>query len=100
MPKKRNVLWSGPALDDLREIREYVSRDKPMAASKLAQSIRKSVLRLATQPRSGRVVPELRECGYREVIVTPYRIVYEVQDDRVLILRVWHSRRKFSYHAR
>lgn len=93
MVRRHEILWSGPALQDLREIRDYVSRDKPMAARKLAQSIRKSVLRLARNPRSGRIVPELTERGFRELIVAPYRIVYEVQDGRVLILRVWHGRR-------
>ena len=96
MARKRKLLWSGLALDDLKEMREYVSRDKPAAARKLAQSIKKSVLRLRDHPLSGRVVPELSHLGYREVIVAPYRIIYEVQPTRVVILRVWHGRRAFD----
>jgi addiction module RelE/StbE family toxin len=93
MARKHRLLWTGPALDDLREIRDYVSRDNPSAAKKLASSIRKAVLRLQRHPRSGRAVPELPASGYREVIVTPYRIVYAIANGVVVVLRVWHGRR-------
>jgi toxin ParE1/3/4 len=92
MARKLKLLWSGPALDDLRRIRDYVSVDKPGAARKLASSIREKVLRLRDHPLSGRVVPELAERGYREVVIAPYRIVYRVEKSRVVILRVWHGR--------
>ncbi len=96
MAKKHKILWTGPALDDLREIRDYISLDKPEAAKKLAKTIREKVLRLQDHPLSGRIVPEMAELGYREVIVAPYRIVYEVQKNRVVILRVWHGKREME----
>jgi len=96
MAKRYKLLWTGPALEDLREIRQYVSLDNPRAAKKLAQSIETSVLRLKDHPLSGRTVPELAHQGYREVLVAPYRIVYEVQKNRVVILKVWHGRRSLS----
>jgi len=94
MARRRKLLWSGLALDDLREIREHVSRDRPAAARKLAQAITDGVLRLREHPHSGRIVPELP--AFREVIVAPYRIIYDVQPTRVVILRVWHGRRAFG----
>lgn len=95
MPDRHTILWTGPALDDLRGIREYVSRDNPPAAKRLATRIRDGVKRLARHPRSGRIVPELAGLGFREVIVAPYRIVYLVKDGQIVILRVWHGRRDF-----
>ena len=92
MARKHKLLWTGPALGDLREICDYVSRDNPSAAKKLASSIREAVLRLQRHPHSGRVVPELPALGYREVIVAPYRIVYTIAEN-VVVLRVWHGRR-------
>lgn len=94
MPRKKKILWTGPALDDLRGIRDYVSQDDPAAAKRLAEKIRKGVLRLADHPLSGRVVPELPGLNYREVIVAPCRIVSAVKKDRVIILRVRHGRRE------
>lgn len=90
------LLWTGPALDDLREIKEYIAADNPAAAKKLAARIKESVELLRTSPLSGRAVPELPGLAYREVIVAPYRVVYEVQERRVVVLRVWHGRRNLT----
>ena len=94
MPER--IVWTGPALADLRHIRDYVSRDDPAAAVRLADRLRKRVLALQVHPRMGRVVPELSTRGLREVIVAPYRIVYEVWEREVVVLRVWHGRRDLS----
>ncbi len=93
MPEVRAILWSGPALEDLRQIRSWVARERPDAAKRLATRIRERVEALADLPMSGRVVPEIGIETYREVIVRPYRVIYEVREIDVFILRVWHSRR-------
>jgi len=92
MPDRHAILWTGPAIEDLRDIREYVNRDNPIAAKRLATRILDGVKRLARLPRSGRIVPELSGLGFREVIVAPYRVVYLIKDRQVVILRVWHGR--------
>ena len=48
---------------------------------------------LAELPERGRVVPELDEPAVREVFVSRYRVIYEVFEDRVAMLRVIHGRR-------
>jgi len=94
MLAKRQILWSGPALHDLKQIRVWVARDSPDAARRLASKIRKGVENLADFPEAGRVVPEIGIKAYREIIVRPYRVIYQVRDnDAVVILRVWHSHR-------
>jgi addiction module RelE/StbE family toxin len=93
---RRALVWSGPAIDDLREARAYTARDEPAAARRLAGKIREQVLLLRDQPLLGRVVPELEPRGFREVIVGRYRIVYEVEERRVVILRVWHGKRRMG----
>jgi len=91
--ERLTILWTGPALEDLEEIRVWVARDRPVAARRLAARIRERVEALAAFPTSGRVVPELGGDRYREVVVRPYRVVYEVLDDAVIVIRVWHARR-------
>ena len=93
MSKRLKIKWSELALEDLEAIREYVSNDKPVAAERLAARLRRSVLRLVEQPQSGRPVPEFPGTALREVIVPPYRIVYEAEAERIVIYRVWHGRR-------
>lgn len=97
MPRCYEILWTEPALVDLRSIRDYVSAEgRPAAAKRLAKRIRDAVLRLKDHPHSGRLVPEFPGAGYREVIVTPYRVVYELSADNVIVLRVWHGRRDLT----
>jgi toxin ParE1/3/4 len=40
---------------------------------------------------SGRVLPELPDLPYREVIVAPYRFFYRVAGDTVRVVGVWHG---------
>jgi addiction module RelE/StbE family toxin len=93
MTGRKKIAWTGPALDDLREAREFIRRVEPSAARRLAAAIRKRVLSLGSHPRSGRVVPEFTSQSIREIIVAPYRIVYRLEKRRIVILRVWHGRR-------
>lgn len=50
---------------------------------------------LQEHPHLGRKVPEFHQENLREVVVSPYRIVYRITDDIELIeiLRVWHAAR-------
>lgn len=46
-------------------------------------------------PRAGRQVPEERDPAVREIIVEPYRVIYEINaaSQTVDILRLWHAAR-------
>ncbi len=106
MASPRRIRWTGPALNDLRSIRNHVTAEgRPAAAKRLAERIRVAVLRLQDHPRSGRPVPEFRGAGspeggqigrYREVIVNSYRIIYELSENMVIVLRIWHGRRDLT----
>jgi len=87
------VLWSPQALADVRDIVDYIRKDNVEAAARVGNRIKVSTRRLADFPLSGRVVPELPDYGFREVIVGAYRIIYEVVDDQVQILTVVHGSR-------
>ena len=50
-----------------------------------------SLTRLQDFPESGRVVPELPDLPYREVIAKPYRFFCRVKEDAVWIVGVWHD---------
>ena len=93
MAETPTILWTAPALQDLRDIREWVGRGSADVARRLAAKIRKGVDHLARFPSSGRVVPEIGIDRYREIIIRPYRVIYVVRDHDLVILRVRHSRR-------
>jgi addiction module RelE/StbE family toxin len=91
--RSKEIFWTPEALSDLRSIRDHISAEHPLAALDLADRIVTRVRRLSEFPRSGRVAPEFETEGYRDLVVSPYRIIYEISTDAVIVLRVWHSRR-------
>jgi addiction module RelE/StbE family toxin len=99
MAKKREILWTDLALSDLQEIAAGLRREKREAAKALATRIRERVSSLRTYPMSGRTLPEFEHAGYRELIVAPYRIIYQVQQWLVVVLRVWHGCRDLRPEA-
>ncbi|MEC4591873.1 MULTISPECIES: type II toxin-antitoxin system RelE/ParE family toxin [Nitrospirillum] len=83
------VVWSVPALRDVIGHRAYIAQFNPIAATDIAQRLAAAGDSLKTFPRRGR--PGSKP-GTREVtVIYPYVIVYKIEDDRVLILRVWHG---------
>ncbi|MFX0102563.1 MAG: type II toxin-antitoxin system RelE/ParE family toxin [Candidatus Hodarchaeota archaeon] len=90
------IKWSLPAINDLESICDYIARDSPSAAEKLATEINERVKGLEKFPRMGRIVPEREDPDLRELILGNYRIIYRITDGDVEILAIMHSKRKFS----
>lgn len=90
------LAWTRPALADVQEIRAYIARDSPRYGQIVAEQLFAAVDRLREHPLSGRVVPELGQPTLREVIESPYRIVYRVRSDVLEVLTVVHAARQFS----
>ena len=88
------IRWSPTAISDLAEIRDYIARDSPSAARKVANRIKECVSRLLNFPLSGR---EGRMLGTRELVIlgTSYVAAYTVQGDEVLIASVLHGRQRW-----
>ena len=89
------LVWTRPALEDVREIRAYIARDSPRYAQAVADRLFAAVDRLSEHPLSGRVVPELGQPTVREVVDPPYRIVYRVRAEALEVLTVVHAARRF-----
>ena len=89
------IIWSASALQELRQIYQFISKDSQQYAAIVVRSVRGSAERLKKFPESGRLVPELPGSRYRELIVSPYRIVYRYAEEqnRVLVLAVVHGSR-------
>ena len=84
------VLWTTTAVGDLAHIVEYIRKDNPAAARRVAQTIYGGVAALRTFPHRGRV--GLVE-NTRELVFTPwpYIAVYEIIEDQVQVLRIRHA---------
>jgi addiction module RelE/StbE family toxin len=88
------IEWTLQAVDDLKNIYDYISRDSIYYAKIQIRIIRNKTKQLKSNYLIGRVVPEIVDTNVRELIVGHYRIIYEVIDkQRVHILTVFHSAR-------
>ena len=88
------IIWSDPALDDLRSIYDYISVHSTHTANNLVNRIMDRTEQLIEHPHMGRMVPETENETIRELIEGNYRIFYRLlSEDNLEILRVWHSAR-------
>ena len=87
------ILWTDPAILDLRNLHGYIAKDSEVYASSFVQRIILAVDNLAIFPRLGRVVPEADNEDIREIIYQNYRIIYRVKIGLVEILTIVHGRR-------
>lgn len=87
------VIWSPQALDDVDAIASYLERNSQTYAKLQVQRFFDKVKLLETHPLLGRVVPEVNQLHFRELIVDgTYRIVYRVVDAETLgIVTVHHT---------
>lgn len=89
------IVFSSQAQTDLARFVKFIAEDKPQAARRWAEAVRKSLLKLSDFPRIGRVVPEFGDDTIREIIKGQYRIVYKIDEgnDTIVIVTIHHSRR-------
>lgn len=99
MRKKYEVIWSNIAEKDLIDIVEYISADSPSTALKSFKNIKQKASKLYSFPERGRVVPELRDQGivqYRELIISPWRVIYRIAEKSVYVLSVLDARQNIE----
>ncbi len=89
----RRVVWSPEALEDAEAIAAYIGRDSAAYASAVVTKIVETARGIASFPWMGRVVPELGDNEIRERFVYSYRVIYQVQEKRILILAALHGKR-------
>ena len=94
--KSYKVFWTRSAQIDLIEIIEFIKTDSEKNARAIFQKIKTKSKELNKLPLRGRVVPEFKEFNidkYRELIISPWRLIYLIEDHSVYILSVVDSRR-------
>lgn len=93
MPKKYPVEISEDAEWDVAQFHARIAWDKPGAADRWAEAVRDQMLSLNQLPERYEVIPEADQFSaeYRHIIFGNYRIIYRVEHDRVVIVRVIHT---------
>ncbi|MGH7656514.1 MAG: type II toxin-antitoxin system RelE/ParE family toxin [Gemmatimonadaceae bacterium] len=85
------VIWSPLAERRALEAVDYIAEDRPQLAADWLEDLLERVAALQRFPRRGHVVPEIGDSTYREILHAPYRVIYRVDEDRVVILTLRHG---------
>jgi toxin ParE1/3/4 len=82
------LIWTGPALENIDQIADHIAIDKPEAARKLVARLFEKAELLKQFPKLGTCPPELKGMTYRQIIVSPCRVFYKIDSKRIYILHV------------
>jgi len=86
------------AEEDFTEIIKFIADDNPTAAEAIANKIEKNLELLSDNPHLGRIPrdEEIRNLGYRYIIVQNYIIFYTIEVRTILIHRILHGARNYK----
>ena len=89
----RPVVWTLEAVSDLEAIADYIARDSASYAAAVVRERLDAGNSLGRFYQRGRIVPEIRLTAMRELIVREYRLIYRVEQTRIVIVTIVHGRR-------
>ena len=78
------------AAHDLKRLRAFIAKHNSTAAKRISQNLKESILLLLDNPKLGIESDEIS--GVRDYFPRSYFVRYTVQNDAVIILRIWHGK--------
>jgi toxin ParE1/3/4 len=88
------IVVTDSAYADLEDIELYISQDSPLLARRFISKIFDRIDQLYSYPKSGKIVPELKNDQLRELLINKYRIIYQIADNSTInIVRIIHGSR-------
>ena len=87
------LAWSPEAIEDIEAIASYIERDSLWYARAVVAKIVETAEAIPDHPELGRIVPEIDDKSIRERFVYSYRIIYRIEQERILVATVVHGSR-------
>lgn len=84
--------WSGRALSDLARLHEFLAAVNRPAAARAVQALVRAPTVLLTNPRIGEQLFQFEPREVRRILTAEYEIRYEIADETIYVLRLWHVR--------
>ncbi|HLF76174.1 MAG TPA: type II toxin-antitoxin system RelE/ParE family toxin [Dehalococcoidia bacterium] len=85
------IEWTIKASRDFDRLVEYLSDWLGPLADKYIDELLSLIDSLVEFPRRGRAVPEINRAEVRELIFRGYRVIYEIKDERLVLLGIRHG---------
>ena len=86
------VRWTATALRDLNALHDYIAGDNPAAAAETVERLLSGIDALERHPEMGR---KGRVAGTRELVASPYVIVYRQRRNLIELVAIIHGARKW-----
>ncbi len=88
-----NIIWTRSAKKDVIVFLEMLKNENPVLLKKWKEKIEERISSLALFPNLGKVY---KIENYRELIISPFRILYEVDSENIYIMVFQHERKNFK----
>ena len=96
----KKIVWATDAREDLAEIITYIKEHSgPRFSREILDRLKGKVVKTSGFPEGYRVVPELNEIGVsdiREIIESPWRILFRASTSEIRIISVIDGRRNIE----
>jgi plasmid stabilization system protein ParE len=86
------IVWSRSADRDVAQVYAYLESQSYRAARRFIRRLFEALDTLAEMPRMGKVSPIETEKEYRELVVEHHKIFYYIDENRLIIGRLWDTR--------
>lgn len=86
--------WSRQAAEDVSSIYDYIVRDSRQYALRMIERIEAAAVSASNLPEAGSIVDEYNRADLRQVLAGPYRVIYRLEPDQIVVLTVIHSARQ------
>lgn len=87
-----DLVWTDASLSDLDRIYRHLEPINQQAAARAIRMLTAAPRRLLDFPRIGTQLREFEPREIHRVIVDDYEIRYEITQDMIFVLRIWHAR--------
>ena len=86
--------WTSKALSDLTRLYDFLLPVNKPAAIKAVRALVKAPDILLSTPRIGEQLFQFAPSEVRRILVGQYEMRYEIADDTIYMLRLWHTRER------
>ena len=84
--------WANKGLSDLARLYEFLAPVNKAVATRTVQSLTKVPEQMLANPRIGEQLFEFELREVRRILVGQYEMRYEIQNETIYVLRLWHIR--------
>jgi len=86
------IKWTKKAHTDLVRLHDFLATVNKQAAARVVQSLVAAPARLLKHPYLGEKLEEFEPREVRRILVGHYEMRYEIQQQTIYVLRLWHTR--------